>query len=467
MSQIEINNSVNSVNVQNTTNTVNVDQEYSNIIVVPQEVTNVVEVVTPGPQGAKGEPGDPSLFTSSFVSTASFFAFTSSYYSNSASFSASISQLQDFSSSLDTTFATDAQLNALSSSFTNFTSSYNTGSFTGSFTGLFSGNGSGIVGVISSSYALTASYAGNVPETASYAISASQAINANNAISSSYALTASYASNVPVTASYAVSASQATNANNAISSSYALTASYANNIPATASYAISASQATTASYAIISDTSSFQTNIAFAQSHIPFFDSDNSLSSSAARQWLSESIVINREYGTFDNPEALFVFQPSTESINIATFRAKVDNYVQIDVKNESSGSSASSDIVATADNGDEFTNFIDMGINSSTFNSIVGDPNDAYLYSTGNDLLLGNASAGKSVRIFTGGGLIPVYTKLVLNDDNLHELTGSLNITDNLIVQDSITGSLFGTASYAVSASQALTASFIDGGFY
>ena len=74
-------------------------------------------------------------------------------------------------------------------------------SFTGSFFGTASNS-------VSASYALTASYASNVPETASYAL---------QALSSSYALTASYSANVPVTASYALQA---------LSSSYALTASY-------------------------------------------------------------------------------------------------------------------------------------------------------------------------------------------------------------------------------------------------
>jgi len=85
----------------------------------------------------------------------------------------------------------------------------------------------GITGSLfgTASWAVTASYAMNVPTTASYA---------NNANSASYALTASYASNVPTTASYAnfaTSASYASTASyvvNAISASYALTASYVN-----------------------------------------------------------------------------------------------------------------------------------------------------------------------------------------------------------------------------------------------
>jgi len=66
------------------------------------------------------------------------------------------------------------------------------------------------------SFAFTASYALNVPDTASFAVSASHANSADTAISSSYSLTASYALNVPQTAS------------NADTASYALTASYIN-----------------------------------------------------------------------------------------------------------------------------------------------------------------------------------------------------------------------------------------------
>ena len=87
---------------------------------------------------------------------------------------------------------------------------------TGSF---IKGDGSDITGVISSSYATTASHALNVPVTASYAITSSYIEIAQTAsyiaganvdgtvTSASYATTASYALNVPVTASYALTAS--------------------------------------------------------------------------------------------------------------------------------------------------------------------------------------------------------------------------------------------------------------------
>ena len=93
MSQIEINNNnFNSVDVQNTVNNIDVNQgEY--IIVVPQEITSIIEIFTPGPKGDKGEPGDPTLFTSSFISTASFDLFTASYYLDSSSFDSRINSL--------------------------------------------------------------------------------------------------------------------------------------------------------------------------------------------------------------------------------------------------------------------------------------------------------------------------------------------------------------------------------------
>jgi hypothetical protein len=88
MSQIQINNTINSVNVESTFNTVDVNNDISNILVVPQQVTNVVEIVTPGPQGPPGPAGSGSFAnTGSFVTTGSFNTFTSSY--NTGSFTGS------------------------------------------------------------------------------------------------------------------------------------------------------------------------------------------------------------------------------------------------------------------------------------------------------------------------------------------------------------------------------------------
>ena len=106
------------------------------------------------------------------------------------------------------------------------------------------------------------------------------------------------------------------------------------------------------------------------------------------------------------NPEKLLVQAGTTTSFNLMQGHGKINNYLQINVQNDSAGTSASSDLVATSDNGNETTNFVDMGINSSANSStgIIGGANNAYLYSTGNDFVIGNATSGKNLLFFTGG---------------------------------------------------------------
>ena len=183
---------------------------------------------------------------------------------------------------------------------------------------------------------------------------------------------------------------------------------------------------------------------------IPYFIEDTKLANSAMYQIGSESIAINEINITTANPEALYVFQKNPTSINVISGKGNLNNYLQLNIQNTNQGISASSDIVATANNGSETINYIDMGINSENYNSgFIGEANDAYLYSTGRHLHIGNVS-NYPVQIFAGGSNTDVHKKLELNPNNQHELTGSLNITEKLIVQGGITGSLFGTASYA-----------------
>jgi hypothetical protein len=237
MSQIEVNTNYNSVNVENTINTIDVNQDFGNILIVPQQTTNIVEIVTPGPQGAQGPPGDINTVTGSFVLTSSFNAFTASYNTGSftGSFKGDGSGLTNISASnivgLNLSQIASGSATASISPNNGFRVNTNT-IITGS---LFVTNG--ITGSLfgTSSYAITASYASNVPLTASFAVSASQAISASYAVSASYEIVYEESSSY---ADYAVSASQA------------VTASYALNVPLTASFAVSASQAITASYVL-------------------------------------------------------------------------------------------------------------------------------------------------------------------------------------------------------------------------
>ena len=113
---------------------------------------------------------------------------------------------------------------------------------------------------------------------------------------------------------------------------------------------------------------------------------------------------------TFDgtNPEKLLVDAGTTASYNLMAGRASIDNYLQINLKNNSGGGSASSDIVATSNNGTESINYIDMGINSGGYSNtslpVLGGANTAYLYATGADFVIGNGTATRPLRFFTGG---------------------------------------------------------------
>jgi hypothetical protein len=101
----------------------------------------------------------------------------------------------------------------------------------------------------------------------------------------------------------------------------------------------------------------------------------------------------------------------------LATFTGNKNDWVNIAVKNTNSGGSSSADVQAFNDQGNENFSYIDMGIQSSTFNdpawSFAG-PYDGYLFVQGppllptgmhyGDLSIGTKSTGTSVNFFVGG---------------------------------------------------------------
>lgn len=103
--------------------------------------------------------------------------------------------------------------------------------------------------------------------------------------------------------------------------------------------------------------------------------------------------------------EKFLVDAGSTSSFNAIVARGTVNNYFQMNIQNKSNGNTGSSDVVATADNGTELINYIDFGINGSgNSQNVFGNPDDAYLYTTGNNLLIGTGTAGQSLVFMTGG---------------------------------------------------------------
>jgi hypothetical protein len=147
-------------------------------------------------------------------------------------------------------------------------------------------------------------------------------------------------------------------------------------------------------------------------------------------------------------PERLFVDASDTDSYNLISGHGTINDYLQLNIKNFSSGISASSDIVATADNGDEFSYYIDMGINSAGYNipDGIGQANDAYLYSTGQDLLIGNASSGKRVIIFNGSGPALDNARVYINSQGtvgVNASNPSLTNPEALLVEPLVSGAV------------------------
>lgn len=110
------------------------------------------------------------------------------------------------------------------------------------------------------------------------------------------------------------------------------------------------------------------------------------------------------------NPEKLLINAGSTTSVNALYAKGSINSYFQINIQNQASSSKASSDLVATANNGTETTNFVNVGINGSGWvinpnsNIATGQPNDCYLLGAGNDLYIANNNATKNILFLTGG---------------------------------------------------------------
>ncbi|MES2985513.1 MAG: hypothetical protein V4686_00100 [Patescibacteria group bacterium] len=86
------------------------------------------------------------------------------------------------------------------------------------------------------------------------------------------------------------------------------------------------------------------------------------------------------------------------------------NGFFEGNIQNLSSGVNASSDWVATANNGDDTIHYIDMGINGSGGGAApFTGANQAYLYSVSDTLNIGALGTGNTVNFYTTGGTSPV----------------------------------------------------------
>ena len=122
---------------------------------------------------------------------------------------------------------------------------------------------------------------------------------------------------------------------------------------------------------------------------------------------------------------------------------ASAMDFQQIFIQNSSNATTASSDIVATNDIGTNNSYYVDLGINSSKYgiSGGVGGPNDSYLYSSNNRVLIGTIESTPTgvISFFTQSGVAEQVR--IFNDGGV-AVGGSFIFSpgsDNLFVQNAI----------------------------
>lgn len=116
---------------------------------------------------------------------------------------------------------------------------------------------------------------------------------------------------------------------------------------------------------------------------------------------------------------------------NPLSINGNVNNFLQSNVQNLSSGTTASSDIIATADTGTDTTNFINMGINSSGFTDAtftIAGALGGYLYTASSPISIGTGSAN-DVIFFTGGTLAANEKARIINSSGIFNISGGIRL--------------------------------------
>ena len=149
---------------------------------------------------------------------------------------------------------------------------------------------------------------------------------------------------------------------------------------------------------------------------------------------------------TFDgtNPEK-FVVAPSNQNAIVA--KGPIAGVMQLNIQNTSNATNASSDVVATNNTGNDTNNYIDMGINSSTYTGgLIGTANDAYLYNIGRELYIGNATTGTTGNIKFFAGNVATATTMTITYDQKIKInqTPTLNNTNtDFLTRNTSTGNI------------------------
>ena len=183
-------------------------------------------------------------------------------------------------------------------------------------------------------------------------------------------------------------------------------------------------------------------------------------------------------FGNVTQTGSLFV---TSSQVTVGQFVGSQNGYVEFSLRNTSTGNNASGDIAVYADNGTATTNFIDMGINSSTHagaaydGTFLGGKNDAYLFNDGGNLFVGNAtstSISKSLFLFAdpAGTIAMTITGSRIGFNKSSSLNANVDISGSTIISGSLRGNVIlptittNTASLDFSIANFFTCSLANG---
>ena len=308
----------------------------------------------------------------------------------------------------------------------------NTGSFSGSFTGEFTGSLQG-----------TSSWANNAI-TASYVL---------NAVSSSFASTASFVQNAQ-TASYvlnAVSASFASTASyvlNAVSSSFATSASFASTVPASGVIGLNLSQIATGSVTASVSPTQFTVTSGSSTELVVSGTGVTIGNATTDTHTVTGSFNVSGSARIVGNAQITGSLNVNAENTNISFYNTAGTQFIGSIGRNNSAGLEMAS---ALAD--------LRLSVGASAGNIVLDSTSRPAslirLVSTSGTVV------SSSFTVFTGSAVEFQVTNTGVKIGNAitdtHTVTGSLNISGS-VTATSFTGSLRGTASYALNA---LTASY------
>jgi hypothetical protein len=153
--------------------------------------------------------------------------------------------------------------------------------------------------------------------------------------------------------------------------------------------------------------------------------------------WLGSG---NVGIGTTSPASRLDVSSGVTVANSIVNATGSINDYLQYNIQNTSTGTNAQSGYSATANNGSATTGFAWLGINNSNFNFPtsynIGGANDVSFIGSGQDLYVANANNTKSIIFSTGKATTPFFNEQmrILNNGNVG--IGNSSPSAKLVVQ-------------------------------